>query len=272
MGIGMFSRSSLLSIKALRAYHQQGILVPAAVDPITGYRAYHPGQLADAAVLRRLRDLELPLVAVKEVLHARDPDVTAKVLSEHDEVMRARLARTEQIVADLQRALEAPAEETPVHLRASEHQHALAITTEVSASGFDTFFAWAHPTLAEAAAVGGFVVAGAAGALFEPEIADDDDEPVTAYLPVTAPGAAPRSGAGVSLVEIPARTLAVIVHRGTYGSMGDTYGSLGAWVAHHATPTGDRIREIYLVSAGDTNDPDAYRTEICWPVHSQEEP
>jgi len=61
MSIGMFSRSSLLSIKALRAYHAAGILVPAPIDPATGYRAYLASQLTDAAVLRRLRDLDLPL-------------------------------------------------------------------------------------------------------------------------------------------------------------------------------------------------------------------
>jgi DNA-binding transcriptional MerR regulator len=36
--IGLFSRASLLSVKALRAYHEAGILVPARVDPATGYR------------------------------------------------------------------------------------------------------------------------------------------------------------------------------------------------------------------------------------------
>lgn len=48
--IAMFSRASLLSIKALCAYHEAGILVPARVDPHTGYRAYRPTQLTDAAV------------------------------------------------------------------------------------------------------------------------------------------------------------------------------------------------------------------------------
>jgi DNA-binding transcriptional MerR regulator len=37
-------------------------------------------QLTDAALIRRLRDLDLPLDAIGRVLHARDPDVTRKVL------------------------------------------------------------------------------------------------------------------------------------------------------------------------------------------------
>ena len=52
--IGMFSLASGLSIKALRAYHEQSILVPASVDPRTGYRAYTVDQLADT--IRDLRE------------------------------------------------------------------------------------------------------------------------------------------------------------------------------------------------------------------------
>ena len=68
--IGPFSRASSLSVKALRAYHEQGLLVPALVDPDTGYRVYGAEQLFDAAVLRRLRDLDVPLRQVHEVLSA----------------------------------------------------------------------------------------------------------------------------------------------------------------------------------------------------------
>ena len=70
MSIGTFARASLLSVSALRSYHKSGLLVPAAVDAQTGYRTYHTGQLNDAAVLRRLRSLDLPLSAVAEILDA----------------------------------------------------------------------------------------------------------------------------------------------------------------------------------------------------------
>jgi DNA-binding transcriptional MerR regulator len=44
--IGGFARASWLSVKALRAYHEIGLLVPADVDPRTGYRLYSGGQLS----------------------------------------------------------------------------------------------------------------------------------------------------------------------------------------------------------------------------------
>jgi MerR family regulatory protein len=56
MSIGVFSTATLVSIKALRLYHEQGLLVPASIDPSTGYRSYRVSQLADAQVIKRLRD------------------------------------------------------------------------------------------------------------------------------------------------------------------------------------------------------------------------
>ena len=81
MSIGVFSTATLVSIKALRIYHEQDLLVPASVDPVTGYRTYRVSQLADAQVIKRLRDLDVPLVAVAEVVRARDPDVTRRVIA-----------------------------------------------------------------------------------------------------------------------------------------------------------------------------------------------
>jgi DNA-binding transcriptional MerR regulator len=56
--IGSFSRAASLSVKALRAYHEAGLLVPAEVDPQTGYRSYSVAQLTDATIIRRLRELD----------------------------------------------------------------------------------------------------------------------------------------------------------------------------------------------------------------------
>ena len=72
VSIGDFSRMTHLSIKALRFYHDQGLLEPARIDPSTGYRFYEPGQVPVAQVIRRFRDLDMPLDQVRAVLQAPD--------------------------------------------------------------------------------------------------------------------------------------------------------------------------------------------------------
>ena len=40
MSIGDFARATHLGVKALRHYHEEGLLEPAEVDPFSGYRRY----------------------------------------------------------------------------------------------------------------------------------------------------------------------------------------------------------------------------------------
>ena len=40
LNIGEFSRMTHLSVKALRHYHDVGVLEPATIDPHSGYRSY----------------------------------------------------------------------------------------------------------------------------------------------------------------------------------------------------------------------------------------
>ena len=283
MAIGMFSRAALLSVKALRAYHDQGILIPASVDEDTGYRSYHPGQLADAAILIRLRGLDLPLAQVKEILLARDPNITGKILAQHQLHMSERLAETERIVDELQRAVVMPNEETPVHVRTLEHQFALAVSGVMSSEEFSSFLGDAFGLLYESANSLGFTMTGPGAALYEPVIHDHDAEPVTAFIPIAEPGPIPEPTRGLAVIELPRHQAAVIVHQGSYETIGQTYAALGSWVAlnNKATSIGSqdrvvteqesagpesKIREIYTVSVPDSDDPSTYRTEICWPL------
>jgi DNA-binding transcriptional MerR regulator len=74
VSIGDFSRMTFLSIKALRHYHEVGLLPPAEIDPDTGYRRYHVEQVPTAQVIRRLRELGMSLDDVRAVIEAQRRD------------------------------------------------------------------------------------------------------------------------------------------------------------------------------------------------------
>ena len=270
--IGMFSRASLLSVKALRAYHEAGILVPARVDPDTGYRTYHAGQLTDAEVIRRLRALDLPLDRVREVVQARDPEVTRRVLAEHATAMRDRLDEVTRIVGELQEGVERPGDHTPVHVRDEPGCHTLAVRGEVPELRFPEWLGEANATLSALCERAGIAPAGPVGALYPGIIDDEAAEPIEAYVPIGAPAPLPSSRGPVVLSEVPAARVAVLVHVGPYETLSDTYRRLGTWVAHHARPSDLPVREIYLVSYDETPDTDRFRTEIHWPITPEEEP
>ncbi len=82
VSIGEFARRSRLSVKALRLYDEMGVLVPARVDAASGYRYYDRAQLEQARLVAMLRQLDLPLAAIKELL-ACDPIDAAERLAAH---------------------------------------------------------------------------------------------------------------------------------------------------------------------------------------------
>ncbi len=72
--IGRMARESGLSVSALRFYDGAGVLIPANVDPGTGYRYYAPDQVVVARLVASLRRVGMPLAGIREVLaHRHDP-------------------------------------------------------------------------------------------------------------------------------------------------------------------------------------------------------
>ncbi|MGX1668489.1 MerR family transcriptional regulator [Streptomyces sp. NPDC055400] len=65
--IGAFAKASRLSPKALRLYDALGLLPPARVDPVTGYRLYAPEQLDQARLVAWLRRLGMSLTRIQHV-------------------------------------------------------------------------------------------------------------------------------------------------------------------------------------------------------------
>jgi DNA-binding transcriptional MerR regulator len=81
--IGDFSRITHLSVKMLRRYHEAGLLVPVDVDGQTGYRYYSTDQVPTAQVIRRFRDLGMPVREVREIVATADPDERSALISRH---------------------------------------------------------------------------------------------------------------------------------------------------------------------------------------------
>ena len=82
VSIGEFARRSRLSIKALRLYDKRGVLMPARVDEVSGYRYYDVAQLEDAHLVAMLRQLDFRLAAIRKLLVC-DPVDAANQIAAH---------------------------------------------------------------------------------------------------------------------------------------------------------------------------------------------
>jgi len=264
--IGDFSRMTHLSVKALRFYHDQGLLEPARIDEASGYRYYDPGQVPLAQVIRRFRDLGMPLDQVRAVVRAPDVETRTKEIIAHLTAMEAKLAELQMSVSSLRALLEGPPVRPEVEFRSIPATRALAVRATVAVRD-----AWAWGTDAFGELYGrieqaGQVPAGPGGALFPAGFFEVHQAELTAFVPVGGPvseGALPGGGQ-TELVTVPGVEAAVMLHAGSPADSDQTYGALGTVVAERAIGVEGPIREYYLVPF--TAPVAQHRTEICWPV------
>ena len=270
--IGDFSRMTHLSVKALRHYHDVGLLEPADVDPSSGYRLYDADQVPLAQVIRRFRDLGMPVDEVRSMLEAPDLETRNKVIISHLERTESQLAATAATVTSLKAMLDPPGPPRPVEYRVVHATEVLAITSSVHVDDFIPWWARAFSELREALAASGLTRSGPDGALYPGEFFELERGDVTAFVPVTGVGAGTAGAAGAAgatgaeLIELPRAELAVMVHDGPFEDLDQAYGALGSVVTERAIGVEGPIREHYLRGPFDTSDENAYRTEVCWPV------
>jgi DNA-binding transcriptional MerR regulator/effector-binding domain-containing protein len=261
LSIGDFSRMTFLSVKALRHYHEIGLLKPARIDPETGYRRYDVTQVPTAQVIRRLRELGMSLDEVRVVMDA--PDVPAR-----NEAISAHLRRMEDDLAGMRatvRALRLLLEERAPPAIAVEYRvvgpaDALALRSRLDyAEAFD----WLATAFADLRAAAGGSRAGPDAALYSGELLEEEHGELVAVIPVNAHA---RAAGTVQRMELPRIEYAIAVHEGPLDDIDRTYAALGVVVAERAIGVQGPIRETYLVGALDTPDEAQHRTEVCWPV------
>lgn len=114
MSIGDFARATHLIVKALRRYQEEGLLEPAEVDPFSGYRRCDLGQIPTAQVIRRLRDLDVPLDDIRGVLHTTDLAARSELIARHLRRLEQELSHMQSAVASLRELLEHPASDAPI--------------------------------------------------------------------------------------------------------------------------------------------------------------
>lgn len=98
--IGAFARLSRLSAKALRRYDELGLLPPALVDPVNGYRYYDPAQVRAARLVAWLRRIGMPLARIREVI-ALDTGAAAAAIRAYWARVEAETAARRDLAAFL---------------------------------------------------------------------------------------------------------------------------------------------------------------------------
>ncbi len=260
--IGDFARATHLSVKALRHYHRIGLLVPAEIDAQSGYRHYATGQISTAHIIRRFRDLGMPLDEIADVVGTDDLEARNQVITSHLDRLERVLSTTQTAVRSLRDLL---GSSTPpsIELRSVAPTRAAAITAIVDADEFGPWLRGAFGELDATLAASRVAPAGAAAGLYDTDVFAHGRGTATVFVPVAT---AVDDIGRVRALEIPAAELAVTVHRGPHDDIDRAYGALAAYVTESAISLDGPIRETYLTGFRETGDTEGWATEIGWPI------
>jgi len=80
--IGQIAAFFNVSVKAIRIYEKKGIIIPAKIDPDTGYRYYTADQVQTLAALLELKALGFSLSEIKSIISGgiNDSDLVAALV------------------------------------------------------------------------------------------------------------------------------------------------------------------------------------------------
>ncbi len=262
--IGDFSKLSGLTVKTLRFYHEEGLLVPAYVDPDSGYRYYQERQLETARVIAWLRGVDFPIADIRQFLHDADEADLLAQLERRRSQIQEQIKRLKQMVHSLDRFL---SEER-------QGQAMAEISTDVSEKNLDTMlvagirmkgrYRECGKGFARLGRSFGRLICGKPLLLHYDSEYHEDDADFEACLPLRQP----KSVEGVSVRELPGVRCVALVHQGPYDQLGRSYAKALKWIKQHNYKVVLPTREVYLKGPGMIfkGNPKNYVTEIQIPV------
>jgi DNA-binding transcriptional MerR regulator len=190
--IGAFAARARLSAKALRLYDRLGLLAPAHVDELSGYRYYRAGQVERARLVALLRQLDMPLARIAEVVEA-DGAEGAGLLAAYWADVETRLAGQRTLAEYLRGRLSGRSSEmygkfvvetvdVPARVVITQSRHTLA----------DELPAWIGASLGRLEAAAGECggVTAAPYVVYHSEVSMESDGPAESCVPVADEAAA----------------------------------------------------------------------------------
>jgi DNA-binding transcriptional MerR regulator len=265
--IGEFSALVQVSIRTLRHYDEVGLLKPAHVEAQTGYRYYSVSQLPRLHRILALRDLGFPLDRIGETL---EEDVSADAL--RGMLLLRRVEQEKQVGEETERLNRLNAlihlidkegrMSSDVIMKNVEPQWIVSLRENIPAYKvvgqlIGKLYGLLGPLGGEGIGV---------GLLHDSEYKEQDVDVeagvcVKHRVDVQAP---------LRCYQLPAVTVASVVHYGAFNRIGEAYADLLRWVEANNYHPGGPTRELFLhVSQPASRDDCSNVTEIQVPVRKE---
>ena len=272
IGIGDFARHGRVSVRMLRHYDAVGLLRPAQVDRLTGYRFYAAAQLARLNRIVALKELGFTLAQVQEILdekvgiaelrgmlRLRQAELQSQVAND-----TARLAQVRARLDIIEREGAMGIDEVVVkRIPAVRVAELTGVAASFEPDSIGPVIGPLYDELCRRLDAAGIAPTGAGIAYYQE--APDGSVLVHAALPVAVESLAGQEFSVVDLPEI--ERAATIVHRGNMSGVMASIQTLAQWIDANGYTSAGENRELYL-SVGDNRDD--WVTELQEPLVTDE--
>ena len=243
--IGEFSKLSHLTVKALRFYEKEGILLPASTDEWTGYRFYETSQLEAAARIRAYRQLELSIDEIKAIIAGTDArqilSEKAKTLAEEKNRIDKRLSIINHIMEDKDMKYQVTEKQIP---------EKIIYSSETVMKHYSDIMQWI-PSVGEECLK------------LNPEIKCAEPPYECHNEAVTMMG---RENEKIRFRILPPVKVLSIFHKGPYDSIGDAYAYIMKYAEQNNYKPAGLARECYIDGIWNKESPEEWLTEIQLPI------
>ena len=259
--IGMFAQMNHITIKTLRFYEEQGLLLPAYVDGENGYRYYTMNQMADIQRITALKQAGFTLDDIKLINQGAD---TAYLLSTKKAALLKKIAELTSQIAVIDGYLSGPAGtlDAPVLIRTIPAVTVASMKKRIDS--YDELFSLMPEMGAEMERLG------CRCALpeycfthyLEPGFRDEH------ILIETCEAVTEKKedSALVKFRELPEITAACIFHKGSYSNFSESYAAILRFIEENGYKICGNIRENYIDGIWNKDREEDWLSEIQIPV------
>ncbi len=259
--IGEFSKLSLTTVKALRFYEKEGLLIPASVDAWTGYRFYDTPQLETAAKIKSYRQLGLSIEEIRSIFSGED---ASRILSEKARSLRKLKADTEHQLSVIEFILEG--KEMKYQVTVKEIPEMIIYSSETVLANYADAMQWIPSVGAECLELNPELKCAEPpyefceyldGEYRETNIRVRHNEAVIAFG---------KENKNIKFRTLPAAKVLSIYHKGAYDDIGEAYAYIMEYAEKNGYEVAGLARESYIDGIWNKVSVNDWLTEIQLPI------
>ena len=268
--IGEFSKLSRVSVRMLRHYDELKLLVPVTTDPFTGYRYYSEDQLPAAGKIAALKDMGFGLAAIGEMLLLEDRQRLDELLAQKQAELREREGEIQRQMRLLDTARKGLRKDVPIMeynvTRKTLPQRQVASVRMTIPSYDQEGMLWSVLARETAALkIQPDDPCYCSATFYDGEYKESD---VDVEVQKTVKGTYPDTE-HVKFKTMPAVTFASATYQGPYSKISEANAAVAAWIRDNGYAYDGPAFNIYHVSPYETQNPEKFVTEICYPVRKK---